>query len=90
MTKKELLKEAQELGLEVTEENTKAEIQKALDEVVTPPKIENEPIPVTYDEHIKAGFVHTWESESLQSGRDGKKVLEIKNVEGETLHRLEK
>ncbi len=35
MTKKALLEEAQELGLEVTEKDTKAEIQRRLYEVAT-------------------------------------------------------
>ncbi len=112
MTKKELLEEAQELGLEVTKKNTKVEIQKALDEaidakkvvvllkgesiaeVIAPPKIniETEPIPeqetVSYEDHIKAGFVNLSQSEGLQ--KQGKRVVEIKNIGGFILHRLEK
>ena len=103
MTKKALLAEAQNLGLEVTEKNTKAEIQKAISEVteekvVAPPKLNNikiEPIlergdlpPVTYEEHIKAGFITPGQSEYVQ--KQGKRVVEIKNIGGLTLHRLEK
>ncbi len=109
MTKKALLKDAQDLGLEVTEKNTKVEIQKAISEVteekVIAPlenedvitfsniNIETEPIPeqvipVSYEDHIKAGFVNLSRSEGLQ--KQGKRVVEIKNIGGFTLHRLEK
>ena len=98
MTKKALLEEAQNLGLEVTEKDTKAEIQKAISEVteekVIAPlenNIETEPIPeqvipVSYEDHIKAGFVNLSQSEGLQ--KTGKRVVEIKNVEGKTLHKI--
>ena len=100
MTKKEMLLEAQELGLGVTEKNTKAEIQKLLDKVLTTEviapselNIETEPIPeqvipVSYEDHIKAGFVNLSQSMGLQ--KQGMRVVEIKNIEGFTLHRLEK
>ena len=100
MTKKALLEEAQNLGLEVTEKDTKAEIQKAISEateekVIAPLEnnIETEPIPeqvapVTYEEHIAAGFITPGQSEYVQ--KQGKRVVEIKNIGGLTLHRLEK
>ena len=54
--------------------------------------IETEPIPeratVSYEDHIKAGFVNLSQSEGLQ--KQGKRVVEIKNIEGFILHRLEK
>ena len=103
MTKKALLEEAQELGLEVTEKDTKAEIQEAIgrrldeaEKVIASPElnnIETEPIPeqvipVSYEDHIKAGFVNLSQSEGLQ--KQGKRVVEIKNIGGFILHRLEK
>ncbi len=55
--------------------------------------IETEPIPeqvipVSYEDHIKAGFVNLSQSEGLQ--KQGKRVVEIKNIGGSILHRLEK
>lgn len=41
----------------------------------------------TLDDYLKAGFVRLAESEELQ--KKGKKVIEVKNVEGEILHKLE-
>ena len=43
-------------------------------------------IPVSYEDHIKAGFVNLSQSEGLQ--KQGKMVVEIKNIEGKTLHKL--
>ncbi len=107
MTKKEILAEAQCLGLNVTEKNTIAEIRKAIDEALhkkmvadvekmavasSENNIETEPIPeqetVSYEDHIKAGFVNLSQSEGLQ--KQGKRVVEIKNIGGFILHRLEK
>ena len=45
-------------------------------------------IPVSYEDHIKAGFVNLSQSEGLQ--KQGKRVVEIKNIGGSILHRLEK
>ncbi len=42
--------------------------------------------PVTYQEHLDAGFVSLQQSENLQKA--GKRVVEIKNVEGKTLHKI--
>ena len=91
--KKDLLKEAHDLGLEVTMKNTIAEIQEAMNAVALPEiNIEIEPIPeqetVSYEDHKKAGFVNLTQSMALQ--KQGKRVVEIKNIGGFTLHRLEK
>ena len=51
------------------------------------PETEEVTNPVTYEEHLRAGFVTSGSSETLQ--KQGKIVVEIKNVEGNILHRLE-
>ena len=61
-----------------------AEQEKAIEEIKAPEIPVN---PVTLQEHLQAGFVNLQQSENLQ--KSGKVVKEIKQIEGETLHRLE-
>ena len=66
----------------------KAEViqEKAIEEIKAP-EVKEIINPKTYQEHLQAGFVTSGSSEALQ--KKGKKVVEIKNVEGNILHRLE-
>jgi len=66
------------------EEPKIAEQEKAIEEIKAPEIPVN---PVTLQEHLQAGFVNLQQSENLQ--KSGKVVKEIKQIEGETLHRLE-
>ena len=61
-----------------------AEQEKAIEEIKAPEIPVN---PITLQEHLQAGFVNLQQSENLQ--KSGKVVKEIKQIEGETLHRLE-
>ena len=60
---------------------------EVIEEVKAPEIVKEIKNPKTYEEHINAGFIPGASSESLQ--KSGKKVVEIKNVEGKLLHRLE-
>ena len=66
------------------EEPKIAEQEKAIEEIKAPEIPVN---PITLQEHLQAGFVNLQQSENLQ--KSGKVVKEIKQIEGETLHRLE-
>lgn len=59
-----------------------------LEKIKVEPIPEQVKVPVTYAEHIAAGFITPGQSEQVQ--KQGKRVVEIKNIEGLTLHRLEK
>ena len=78
MTKKKVKK------TDEVKEEPKSEV---IEEVKAPEIVKEIKNPVTYQEHIDAGFISGTSSESLQ--KSGKKVVEIKNVEGKLLHRLE-
>lgn len=73
MKKKEVKKEAIKLPVE------KAKVEKV--EV----KQGDKP-PVTFQEHLDTGWVSLNASESLQKA--GRKVAEIKNIEGKILHKI--
>ena len=60
---------------------------EVIEEVKAPEIVKEIKNPMTYQEHIDAGFIPGPSSENLQ--KSGKKVVEIKNVEGKLLHRLE-
>lgn len=72
---------------EVKSSKKKVPLVKAVvREVKSPKKIQEVKPPVTLREHLEAGWVMPNDSEGLQ--REGKKVTEIKNIEGQTLHKL--
>ena len=76
-TKEEVVKIVKQEEPETPAQPTKAEKE---------PKIISQP--VSYQEHLDAGFVELEGSEHQQ--KSGDKVVEIKVVDGKTLHRMEK
>lgn len=78
--------------VKVKEQPSKVEekvVEKPIEKKVEP-KVEVKQelkAPVTLQDHLDSGWVNVTQSGKQQE--QGKKVIEIKNVEGETLHRLE-
>ena len=71
----------------------KKEVKKKVTEPLVKEEVKIAPVvkqelkpPVTFQEHLDAGWVNPQQSENLQ--RAGKVVTEIKNIEGKALHKL--